>query len=76
MVLVGDTARVPLVASVPVQPPPAVQEVALVEDHVSVALWPEVMLVGFADNDAVGAGGGAVAVTQFPWNTALPEDRL
>ena len=58
MVLVGDTARVPLVAFVPVQPPPAVHEVALVEDQVTVEILPEVMLVGLAENATV--GGGAV----------------
>ena len=53
MVLVGDTARVPLGASVPVQPPPAVHEVALVEDQVTVEMLPEVMLVGLAENATV-----------------------
>jgi hypothetical protein len=57
-VLVGDTARVPLVAFVPVQPPAAVHEVALVEDQVTVEILPEVMLVGLAENATV---GGAVA---------------
>jgi len=53
-VLVGDTARVPLVAFIPVQPPPAVQKAALVEDQVTVAILPEVMLVGLAENATVG----------------------
>ena len=53
--LVGDTARVPLVAFVPVQPPAAVHEVALVEDQVTVEMLPEVMLVGLAENATVGA---------------------
>ena len=52
--LVGDTARVPLVAFVPVQPPPAVHEVALVEDQVTVEILPELMLVGLAENATVG----------------------
>ena len=56
--LVGDTARVPLVAFVPVQPPEAVHEVALVEDQVTVEILPEVMLVGLAENATV---GGVVA---------------
>ena len=58
--LVGDTARVPLVAFVPVQPPAAVHEVALVEDQVTVEILPEVMLVGLAENATVGGavGGG------------------
>jgi len=53
-VLGGDTARLPLVAFVPVQPPPAVHEVALVEDQVAIEIWPEVMLVGLAENATVG----------------------
>ena len=36
----------PAVASEPLQPPEAVQAVALVDDQVSVALWPTVMEVG------------------------------
>ena len=46
----------PLVAFVPVQPPAAVHEVALVEDQVTVEILPEAMLVGFAENATVGAG--------------------
>ena len=57
MVLVGDTARVPLVAFIPVQPPPAVQKAALVEDQVTVAILPELMLVGLAENATVGGAG-------------------
>jgi hypothetical protein len=53
-VLVGDTARVPLVAFVPVQPPPAVHEVALVEDQVTVEILLELMLSGLAENATVG----------------------
>ena len=56
--LVGDTARVPLVAFVPVQPPAAVHEVALVEDQVTIEIFPEVMLVGLAENATVGVGVG------------------
>ena len=56
--LVGDTARVPLVAFVPVQPPPAVHEVALVEDQVTVESLPEVMLFGLAEIATVGVGVG------------------
>jgi hypothetical protein len=55
-VFVGDTVRVPLVAFVPVQPPEAVHEVALVEDQVTIETLPEVMLVGLAENVTVGAG--------------------
>jgi len=57
-VLAGDTARVPLVAFVPVQPPEAVHEVALVEDQVTIETLPEVMLAGLAENDTVGGTVG------------------
>ena len=50
----GDTARAPLVAFVPVQPPPAVHELALVEDHVAMEMLPAVMLVGLAESATVG----------------------
>jgi hypothetical protein len=33
------------------------QDVAYVDDHVSVEVFPEVMLVGLAERVAVGAGG-------------------
>ena len=63
--LVGDTVRVPLVAFVPVQPPEAVHEVALVEDQVTSETLPEVMLAGLAENDTVGAGVGEGADDAF-----------
>jgi len=53
---------VPLAAFVPLQPPVAVQDVALVELQVSVEDPPLGMLVGFAVNVAVGTGL-AVTVT-------------
>jgi hypothetical protein len=55
VVVVGETASVPLIASVPVQPPLAVQDVAFVLDQVSVALPPEAMIGGFAVKVTVGA---------------------
>jgi hypothetical protein len=57
-VLVGDAAKVPLVAFVPLHPPEAVHEVALVDDQVTVELLPDVMLVGFAEIVTVGGGIG------------------
>ena len=48
----------PEVVLVPVQPPEAVQEVALVEDQVSVEAAPLATEVGFAVSDTVGTGGG------------------
>jgi hypothetical protein len=50
----------PPVASAPVQPPEALQEVALAELQVSVAVPPLVTVVGDAVIDAVGAGGAVV----------------
>jgi len=58
----GVTDCVPLVASVPLQAPLAVHEVASVDDQVSVALLPSAMLVGLTEIMAVGATG-AVTVT-------------
>jgi hypothetical protein len=58
-VLVGDAARVPLVALVPLHPPDAVHEVALVEDQVTVEILPDVMLVGLAEIVTVGGAVGA-----------------
>jgi hypothetical protein len=50
---VGETTSVPLVASVPVQPPDAVQDVALLLDQVSVELPPGAIVVGLALKEAV-----------------------
>ena len=58
--LVGDAARVPLVAFVPLHPPEAVHEVALVEDQVTVETLPDAMLVGLAEIVAVGDVGVGV----------------
>jgi hypothetical protein len=55
-VLVSDAAKVPLVAFVPLHPPEAVHEVALVEDQVTVEMLPDVMLVGLAEIVTVGGG--------------------
>jgi hypothetical protein len=52
----------PLVALVPLQPPEAVQDVALVVLQVSVALAPVNTPVGFAVSVTVGAGGGVGGV--------------
>jgi hypothetical protein len=53
-VLVGDAARVPLVAFVPLHPPEAMHDNALVEDQVTVEILPDVMLVGLAEIVTVG----------------------
>jgi hypothetical protein len=52
----------PLVALVPLQPPDAVHEVALVLLHVSVDVPPDAILVGLAVSFTVGAAAG-VTVT-------------
>ncbi len=57
--VVGETDWVPEVAFVPVQPPEAVQLVALVELQVRVLEFPEVMLEGEAERVTTGAGVGA-----------------
>ncbi len=46
----------PLVALVPDQLPVAVQEVALVADHVSMAAPPDATVLGLADRLRLGAG--------------------
>ena len=55
---VGETTSVPLVASAPVQPPEAVQDVALLLDQVRVELPPEAIVVGLALKEAVIDPGG------------------
>jgi hypothetical protein len=52
----------PLVALAPLQPPEAVQEVALVEVHVNVETPPLPTEVGAALKDAVGAGTCTLSV--------------
>ena len=54
--LVGDAAKVPLVAFAPLHPPEPVHEVALVEDQVTIKTLPKVILVGLAEIATVGAG--------------------
>jgi len=63
---VGETDCVPEIAFVPVQPPDAVQEVALVEDQERVEDWPEVIEEGEEERETVGAG----VVTVPPYSYA------
>jgi hypothetical protein len=56
-VVEGITDSLPLVGSEPDQLPLAVQDVALVDDHVSVELAPSVIDVGLKEMLTVGAGG-------------------
>ena len=58
----GDTDSLPLVLCVPLQAPLAVQEVALVELQVSVALLPSLIVVGETEIVTV-AAAGAFTVT-------------
>lgn len=51
-------------ALLPVQPPEAVQEVALVDDHVSCVLPPLATLVGFAASVTVGDGSVTATTTE------------
>jgi len=62
-VVVGETLFVPLAASAPVHPPLAVQEEAFVLDQVKLVAPPEEIDALPAFNVAVGAGGGATALT-------------
>jgi hypothetical protein len=51
----ASVATVPLVPLVPVHPPAAVQDVALVEDQMSVEVAPLFTVLGLADKVTVGA---------------------
>ena len=57
-VVSGPVDALPAVVLEPDQPPEAVQEVALLADHASVADAPLGRLVGSALNAIVGNGGG------------------
>ena len=61
----------PEVARAPDQAPDAVQEVALVEDQLSVDDPPLGTDVGFAEIDTVGAGGGGGVPLTLTWAEAL-----
>ena len=52
----------PAVLLAPLQPPEAVQDVALVVDQLSVLAWPAATVAGLALNESVGAGA-ALTVT-------------
>lgn len=52
----GVTLVVPFAACVPLQPPEAVHDVALVDDQVSVLGEPEATVIGLALIETVGAG--------------------
>ena len=73
MVPVGETAWVPLILLAPLQPPDAVQLVALVELQVRLALPPRATVAGLAKNETVGAGVGG-GVVMFDTVTDLPAE--
>ena len=54
----GDSVAVPATSFGPDHAPDAVQDVASLDDHVSVTDSPFVMVVGFADSETVGTGVG------------------
>ena len=63
----------PLVATLPDQPPDAVQELALLDDQVNIALPPFETVLGPAVNLTVGAGaGGVVTETVTDWAAEPP----
>jgi hypothetical protein len=63
----------PLVASLPLQPPDAVQELALVDVQVRVALPPLLTVLGLALRVTVGVGVVTVTVTDCDAEPPLPE---
>jgi hypothetical protein len=69
---VGFSVAVPDTASVPVHAPLAVQAVALVEDHVSVAASPTVTETGLTAMVTVGAGVTAAVTVTVAVAVALP----
>ena len=68
----GDVVCEPLTALVPLQPPDAVQLLALAEVQLSVEVPPLAMVAGFALSATVGGGGGVPAVTVTVWLDVPP----
>lgn len=65
-VVIGPTFSVPVVARVPLHPPDAVQDVALVADHVTTLTAPAVSVPGDALTVTAGAGGGGGGLESPP----------
>jgi hypothetical protein len=75
--LSAPVLQLPLVDSLPVHPPEALQLVALLEDQLSVALDPVLTVVGVADNATVGAGAtGALTAILKGGSEAEPTPSL
>ena len=70
--MTGPVLCVPLVALLPLQPPVAVQEVALVELHVSVDAPPLAIEVGLAVNVTVAAGTTVTAAVTIELVPPVP----
>lgn len=75
LVALGDTLWEPEVALLPLQAPEALQEVAFVEPQDRVLLEPEVMVVGLADRETVGASGGGTPHCKESGIAASVEER-
>lgn len=74
-VVVCDSAAVtcvPEVALAPLQPFDAVQDVALVVDHVSVDVPPCATWAGFAESVTAGGGGTVLTTTLADWVVEPP----
>ena len=67
----ADVLAVPAVASAPLQPPEALQEVAFVDDHERAEAAPLFTVLGLAAKATVGAGLVTVTVATCE---ALPPD--
>ena len=65
MALSAPVLALPFVGSLPDQPPDAVQLVALLEDQLSVADPPLLMLAGLALRATAGAGVETLTVTDW-----------
>jgi hypothetical protein len=62
----------PFGPSVPLHPPDAEQELALLDDHVRIEAAPLATVVGFARNDRLGAAAATVTVTVCEAEPPLP----
>jgi len=69
----GPVLSLPESGLLPAQAPPALQEVASLDDQLRVEALPELTVVGLAANETVGNGGGLTAtVTDCPASPPAP----